>query len=151
MKTEHSSILSSKPWADSTGCCLRCVQHLFCSGGASVIFDCVGASAWDFNSRVAAQGARYIKKFFCRRVHAHVRWILYGGLGGLVVQNASLGRLLSKHIRLEATTLRSRSLEYRAELVQSFGQTILPRFASGDIQVLHPLGDFRRYCVVATG
>lgn len=90
------------------------------NSGVDVIFDCVGASRFLFHCDIAATDAR---------------WILFGSLGGTKVSSINLGRLLSKRIRLEATTLRSRSLEYKRQLVQEFALHILPRLASGEFKL----------------
>jgi putative PIG3 family NAD(P)H quinone oxidoreductase len=48
------------------------------------------------------------------------RWILIGSMGGLKVQDLNLGQILSKRLSLTGTTLRARTLEYKADLLASF-------------------------------
>lgn len=89
--------------------------------GADVIFDCVGSSFWEQNIRSLALDGR---------------WVLYGLLGGGNVSGNLLRDLLKKRGSLIATTLRSRSLEYKAELVQAFTKTIVPLFATGKLKTI---------------
>jgi NADPH2:quinone reductase len=67
------------------------------------------------------------------------------GLGGrLAVIGIMGGRkgeldmaaVLRKHLRIEGSTLRPRSVEEKAAIVASFAQTALPHFAAGDIEPL---------------
>lgn len=93
--------------------------------GADVILDCVGGSCWEQNvTCLAADG----------------RWVLYGTLGGGTVQGDLLKRLLSKRGQLLCSLLRSRSLQYKAELVRSFSSRVLPHF-SGSPVLLKPVID----------
>ncbi|XP_076337666.1 quinone oxidoreductase PIG3-like isoform X2 [Tachypleus tridentatus] len=79
--------------------------------GVNVILDCVGASYWEKNVKsIAIDGC----------------WILFGLLGGSKVNGDLLKQLLAKRVRLEGTTLRSRSVQYKAELVKEFSKTCLP-------------------------
>ncbi|XP_010742228.3 quinone oxidoreductase PIG3 [Larimichthys crocea] len=89
--------------------------HDFTGGkGANVILDCVGGSNWEQNvSSLAVDG----------------RWVLYGTLGGRAVEGDLLGKLLSKRGHLLCSLLRSRSLQYKADLVEAFSQTVLPHFS----------------------
>ncbi|XP_052010141.1 quinone oxidoreductase PIG3 [Xyrauchen texanus] len=85
--------------------------------GADIILDCIGGSSWEKNvSSLALDG----------------RWVLYGALGGKTVDGDLLGKLLRKRGHLLCTLLRSRSLQYKAELVRSFTEQVLPLFKSTD-------------------
>uniref|UniRef100_A0A672HK14 Tumor protein p53 inducible protein 3 n=2 Tax=Salarias fasciatus TaxID=181472 RepID=A0A672HK14_SALFA len=83
--------------------------------GANVILDCVGGSHWEKNvSSLAMDG----------------RWVLYGTMGGRTVDGDLLGKLLSKRGHLLTSLLRSRSLQYKADLVKAFSRTVLPHFSA---------------------
>ncbi|KAM4625088.1 quinone oxidoreductase PIG3 isoform 2-T2 [Polymixia lowei] len=88
--------------------------HDFTEGrGASVILDCVGGSFWEKNVRCLATDGR---------------WVLYGTMGGKTVQGDLLGKLLSKRGQLLSSLLRSRSFQYKVDLVRAFSQRVLPFF-----------------------
>lgn len=85
--------------------------------GADIILDCVGGSFWEKNiCSLAIDG----------------RWVLYGMLGGKTADGDLLGKLLRKRGQLLCSLLRSRSLQYKAELVRSFTEQVLPHFQSAD-------------------
>lgn len=82
--------------------------------GANVILDCIGGANWEQNvSSLAIDG----------------RWVLYGTMGGRTVEGDLLGKLLSKRGHLLSSLLRSRSLQYKAELVRAFSHRVLPYFS----------------------
>jgi len=87
--------------------------------GVDVILDCVGGSYWEENSECIGLDGR---------------WGLYGLLGGGNVNGDILARILRKRVRLEGTTLRSRSDEYNAQLVKSFAKEALPLFEKGELK-----------------
>ncbi|XP_058471636.1 quinone oxidoreductase PIG3 [Solea solea] len=89
--------------------------HDFTGGkGADVILDCIGGKNWEQNvSCLATDG----------------RWVLYGTMGGRTIEGDLLGKLLSKRGHLLASLLRSRSLQYKAELVEAFSRRVLPHFS----------------------
>jgi tumor protein p53-inducible protein 3 len=62
------------------------------------------------------------------------RWILYGTMGGPEVDKFSIGTLLRKRIQLQGTTLRSRTLDYKATLVEKFSRECLAAFESGQLK-----------------
>jgi len=72
--------------------------------GVSLILDCVGASHCAEN---------------WKSIRMDGRWILYGLMGGAVVNNYPLGNILRKRVHLIGTTLRSRSLAYKSNLIQA--------------------------------
>ena len=86
--------------------------------GVDVIFDLVGAKHWEGNLRSLAVGGR---------------WVLLGLLGGSRVA-ADLDQVLSKRIRLFATTLRARSPTEKIDLARRFADTVLPLLRSGEIK-----------------
>ncbi|XP_057307492.1 quinone oxidoreductase PIG3-like [Hydractinia symbiolongicarpus] len=91
--------------------------------GVDVILDPVGASNWEKNANSLALDSR---------------WVLYGLLGGARIDGSLLGRLLGKRAQLVGTTLRTRSLEYKKELVHAFQSSSLHKFTS---KQYHPIID----------
>ncbi|XP_062863779.1 quinone oxidoreductase PIG3 [Trichomycterus rosablanca] len=85
--------------------------------GVDVILDCIGGSCWEKNVRSLAVDGR---------------WVLYGAMGGKTIQGDLLGKLLFKRGSILSSLLRSRTLQYKAELVQSFTEQVLPHFQSAD-------------------
>ncbi|KAK2826581.1 hypothetical protein Q5P01_020795 [Channa striata] len=89
--------------------------HDFTGGkGANVILDCIGGSNWEQNVSCLAMDGR---------------WVLYGTMGGKAVEGDLLGRLLSKRGHLLSSLLRSRSLQYKSDLVKAFSHRVLPHFS----------------------
>ena len=62
------------------------------------------------------------------------RWVMYGSMGGLKVENANFTKLLLTRGRILASTLRNRTDEYKAELVRQFTEIIMPDFESGKLK-----------------
>ncbi|XP_034431380.1 quinone oxidoreductase PIG3 [Hippoglossus hippoglossus] len=90
------------------------VQDFTGGRGADVILDCIGGCNWEQNvSCLATDG----------------RWVLYGTLGGKAVEGDFLGKLLAKRGHLLSSLLRSRSLQYKADLVQAFSTRVVPHFS----------------------
>lgn len=73
-----------------------------------VILDCVGGSYWQQNSKVLSRDGI---------------WVLFGLLGGGEVEGPILRNLLSKRAQIRASTLMSRSNEYKAKLISEFWRT----------------------------
>uniref|UniRef100_A0A3P9AC25 Enoyl reductase (ER) domain-containing protein n=1 Tax=Esox lucius TaxID=8010 RepID=A0A3P9AC25_ESOLU len=90
------------------------VNHFTAGRGADVILDCIGGSSWAKNVACLATDGR---------------WVLYGCLGGKTVNGDILGKLLSKRGQLLSSLLRSRSLQYKADLVKAFSERALPHFS----------------------
>lgn len=76
--------------------------------GVNVIMDFIGAPYIDDNIKSLKRDGRLVFLAF---------------MGGAKVDNFDLAQLLFKRLRLEGTTLRSRSLEYQSQLVQGFLET----------------------------
>jgi len=55
-------------------------------------------------------------------------------LGGSTVQDVSLRDLMAKRVQLKASTLRSRTLDYKVRLTKSFAAYALPRFVDGELE-----------------
>lgn len=73
--------------------------------GVNLVLDCVGAAQFKHNARsLGADG----------------RWIMYGLLSGAKSPDIGLAAILAKRLTISGTTLRSRSDEYRGELISSF-------------------------------
>ena len=83
--------------------------------GVDIILDPVGGSFWKSNAEIA---------------NVDARWVLYGSLGGVLIEGPLFGKLMQKRIQLLSTTLRSRSNEYKAALVAAFTKEALPLLAS---------------------
>jgi len=88
--------------------------------GADVILDFVGASYWEKHEQCIAVDGRVV----------HL-----GLLGGALTGPVNLGTLLKKRVTHIFTTLRSRSFEYRVQLVQEFSSQVLPYFANSSLKV----------------
>lgn len=88
--------------------------------GVSVILDCVGTSYWGQNGQsIAVDG----------------RWVLYATMGGATfTAGDALSDLFRKRVRLQATTLRTRTIDYKIDLMQRVA-TLLPKFASGELHL----------------
>lgn len=88
--------------------------------GVNIVLDCVGGSLWGENAQAIAMEGR---------------WVLYGLMGGPSPDGPVLAHLLRKRVRLEATTLRARSDEYKAQLVAGL-TPLLPHFTDGSFSVV---------------
>jgi tumor protein p53-inducible protein 3 len=71
--------------------------------GVDVIADPVGGSNANRNTLCCALEAR---------------WILFGFLGGKICENFDMGPMLMKRIQMIPTTLKTRSDDYKAELIE---------------------------------
>ena len=73
--------------------------------GVDLILDFIGADYWQKNlDSLAVDG----------------RWVLIGSMGGVRIKEASLADILQKRATIVGTTLRSRSLEYKKDLLNMF-------------------------------
>lgn len=72
-------------------------MFLFASDeGVDIVMDCVGASYWEKNFR---------------SIKTDGRWILYGLMGGNKIEGDFLAQVLKKRVRIEGSSLRTRSDE----------------------------------------
>ncbi|KAI8321318.1 quinone oxidoreductase [Martensiomyces pterosporus] len=62
------------------------------------------------------------------------RLSLQATMGGTVVEKLNLAPILFKRLRVEGTTLRSRSLPYQRELRRAFEAEVLPHIESGEVE-----------------
>src|SRR5262245_41463284 len=88
------------------------------SDGVALAIDLIGAAAWTLDLEVLALRGRIV---------------LVGTMSGAKVE-ADLGALMRKRATVVGTVLRSRPIEEKIELVQSFSRTILPLLAAGRLQ-----------------
>jgi NADPH:quinone reductase-like Zn-dependent oxidoreductase len=86
--------------------------------GVDVILDTVGAAYLAENLQALAPLGRLV---------------VIGLLGGATAE-VPLGALLAKRAVLRGSVLRSRSLEEKADLAQSFGRTVIPLFERGALR-----------------
>ena len=61
------------------------------------------------------------------------RWVLYGLLSGAVIDNFDLRRLFAKRGNLICTTLRSRSNEFKGEIIKEMMEFLAEDFSNGKI------------------
>lgn len=91
-------------------------------GGVDIVLDPIGASYFEDNLE-------------CLNLDG--RWVLYGTMGGHQINTVDLRSLMSKRINFYTTTLRSRSNQYKTDLINSFmDDGILEGFAQG---ILKPM------------
>jgi putative PIG3 family NAD(P)H quinone oxidoreductase len=86
--------------------------------GVDLAIDLLGASSWRLNLEVLAVRGRLV---------------LCGTMGGSQVE-VDLGTLLRKRLTVVGTVLRSRAVEEKIDLVQSFSRTMLPLLAAGRLR-----------------
>ncbi|KAK9315410.1 hypothetical protein V1524DRAFT_396252 [Lipomyces starkeyi] len=86
-------------------------------GGVDVIVDFIGQDYFMKNITVAAKDARIV---------------LLATMSGSVVEHANIGMILYKRLRIEGSTLRSRTIEYQAEIKDLFQKYALPNLISGE-------------------
>lgn len=86
--------------------------------GIDIIFDCVGANYFQLNLDV---------------INIDGTWVFYGLLSGDFVDKINMRQLLYKRINLIGTTLRTRSIQYKIDLVNDFTENIMPFVKDGVI------------------
>jgi putative PIG3 family NAD(P)H quinone oxidoreductase len=86
--------------------------------GVGLVIDFLGASSWALNVEVLAVRGRLV---------------LVGTMSGAKVE-ADLGAIMRKRLTVVGTVLRSRPIEEKIELVQSFSRSILPLLAAGRLR-----------------
>lgn len=95
----------------------------FSKNGTNVLIDFIGAPYFENNIKVMAMDGRMV---------------MLGFLGGTKMESLDIGPLLFKRLKIMGSTLRARSLEYKARLTNDFGKHCLPLLASG---VMKPVID----------
>ncbi|GAA5928767.1 NAD(P)H-quinone oxidoreductase [Sporobolomyces koalae] len=87
------------------------VKKLTEEKGVDIVIDFIGASYWEKNIQSLGRDGRMV---------------LLGLMGGIKTENPlDLSQILYKRLRIEGTTLRSRSLEYQGKLLQDFSKEAL--------------------------
>ncbi|XP_033125677.1 synaptic vesicle membrane protein VAT-1 homolog isoform X1 [Anneissia japonica] len=92
--------------------------------GVNVILDCVGETHWEHNARVIAPEGH---------------WIVYGVLSGANINGPLFDTILNKRITIKGVKLRASTYKYKANLVASFSEKILPHFAPTSTVPLSPI------------
>lgn len=87
--------------------------------GVDIILDFIGGPNLKANIRSLTNGGKLI---------------MIALMGGYIVNDINLIPILHKHLTITGTTLRSRPLAYKAQLVKTFADKYLHRFESGTIQ-----------------
>ncbi|MFO8100255.1 MAG: NAD(P)H-quinone oxidoreductase [Salinibacter sp.] len=87
--------------------------------GVDIILDFIGAPYFHKNVESLALDGRIIQ---------------LATLGGSTVEEVSLRELMAKRVHLLASTLRSRSLEYKVQLTQEVAADLLPAFVDGALR-----------------
>ncbi|KAG8445723.1 hypothetical protein GDO86_010492 [Hymenochirus boettgeri] len=103
----------------------KCLE--FTNGvGVDVILDCVGATHWEKNLKC---------------LNTDGRWVVYGLMGSGEIHGDFLSTLLWKRGSLLSSLLRSRSIQYKEDLIKAFTEQALPHFALGGPIQLRPVVD----------
>lgn len=84
------------------------------------MIDFVGQSHFQKNIKVAAKDGKIV---------------MLALLSGSVAKEVDLGQILYKRLRIEGSTLRSRTLDYQEELKNTFQEKGLPGLKSGKYKV----------------
>ena len=62
------------------------------------------------------------------------RWVIYGAMGGIKIREANMIKLLAKRASIHTSTLRNRTVQYKADLVAEMARDCLPAFESGELK-----------------
>jgi len=63
------------------------------------------------------------------------RLVVYGYLGGVKCEDTTiLGKLVAKRIAILGTNIRTRSVDYKEDVMQSFDKIAMPLFADGRLK-----------------
>ncbi|CAI2374666.1 unnamed protein product [Moneuplotes crassus] len=95
------------------------VQEYTGGKGVNIILDCVGAQNFDYNIKSAA---------------VDCQWVLYGLMGGPKVPEFNLKSFMGKRIQLLCSTLKTRTNEYKADMITKFSEQFLPLFETGELK-----------------
>lgn len=98
------------------------------------MFDHVGKNEFQSNIELMRHDSEYVS---------------YGVISGSTVQNVDLRVLLNKRINFHFTTLRSRTDQYKAELISSFSKEVLPLIQQNKIGLsTHCILDFSKEGII---
>lgn len=92
------------------------VQDFTQGAGVDLVLDCVGAAQF---------------RELQRSLKTDGQWVIYGLLSGAKGPDVGLAGIVARRLTVCGTTLRSRSKEYRGELVRTFSELHGPSFADG--------------------
>ncbi|EGG20915.1 putative quinone oxidoreductase [Cavenderia fasciculata] len=96
------------------------VEKITQKKGVNMVFDYVGANYWNDNLKSLAMDGTMV---------------FQGSMsGGIVKENANIANILTKRLRILGSTLRSRSIEYKQDLIQRFHKTCDPLFENGTLK-----------------
>lgn len=87
--------------------------------GVNVVIDFIGPDYWEKNIEALAQDGRMV---------------ILASMSGPEVAKVNLVKLLYKRIRVQGSTLRSRSPEYQSALIKRFWHECGPHFQSGELK-----------------
>lgn len=62
-------------------------------------------------------------------------WVLYSYITGSKIEEANVADILRKRISLIGSALKTRSEEYKTELIKNFSEEVLPHFDTGRLQL----------------
>jgi len=89
--------------------------------GVDVILDPIAASNFKKNLEIIAIDGR---------------WVLFGAMGGNSLDSLDLSLFFRKRLRIETSTLRNRSNEYKTKLVSEFCENCLKKFETQEFRVI---------------
>ncbi|KAK9765245.1 hypothetical protein K7432_006559 [Basidiobolus ranarum] len=89
--------------------------------GVEIIVDFIGANYWNDNVEILATDGRMIMLAF---------------MSGVQVENFNIAPLLRKRLRIEGSTLRSRSDEYQINLFKDISNNVIPKFANHELKIV---------------
>lgn len=87
--------------------------------GVDIILDCIGSQNFEYNTKSAAMDCQ---------------WVFFGQLGGTTVEGFELKSFLAKRMQFLCSTLKSRTNQYKADLISRFSKEVLPLFESGEFK-----------------
>lgn len=87
--------------------------------GVDLILDFVAAAYWEKNITA---------------LRTDGRMVLISLMGGSIAERVDLGRILSKRLQINGTTLRGRSEEYKIRLIREFADFALDKLADGRLK-----------------
>jgi len=74
-------------------------------------------------------GTHFHQNISCLSMEA--RWVIFGALGGSMIQNVDMGMLLRKRASIRASTLKTRDDSYKSKLISEVAERCLPLFKDG--------------------
>lgn len=90
--------------------------------GVNVVLDCVGSNYASQNIDTLSMDGR---------------WVVYATMGGKSIHDDMfLGRLMAKRISILPSTLRSRSVAYKRDLIESIERDILSNISNNQYKIL---------------